>query len=80
MRYQKQILDLIFAYGIPYTTAIYLYIEYRKLSKRYTKLHDITTYLANIVDENDVALTEFDVIALTELGVKLKIRNEEPDA
>lgn len=73
--------SLMTAYGITYATAIFIYVQYRKLAKRYEKLHGITTYLVDMLEQNDVPLSEFDLIALSELGVKFNvIHSEEQDA
>lgn len=35
---------------------------------QFNKLHESTTYLLKIIEENDIELTEFDLIALTNIS------------
>lgn len=53
---------------------IYQDLVIRRLNKRlrrgreqFYKLHEVTDYFLNIINENNIELTEFDVIALTSI-------------
>lgn len=49
---------------------------YQKQSKQYKKLHNLTTYLVDMLEKNNVGLTDFDMIALQNLGVRITVREE----
>jgi hypothetical protein len=42
--------------------------------KQYKKLHKMTVYLAYLCDEHEVPLSQFDIIAMTELGLIERVR------
>lgn len=35
---------------------------------QFNKLHDVSNYLLEVIDKNDIELTEFDLIALTAIS------------
>lgn len=35
---------------------------------QFNKLHEVSTYLLEVIDKNDIELTEFDLIALTAIS------------
>lgn len=45
-----------------------------KTIKQYKKLQRMTIYLAHLIDEHDVPLSQFDIIAMTELGLIEQVR------
>lgn len=74
----KLLISLIFGCGMSTYTALKALNKLKKLSKHYETLAEATQYLAHVIEENDISLTEFDVIALqTITGQKIKIREEE---
>lgn len=69
----KLLIALIFGCGMSTYTALKALHKLKKLSKHYETLAEASQYLAHVIQENDVELTEFDVIALqTITGHKLK--------
>jgi hypothetical protein len=49
---------------------------YRKQTAEYKRLHNITVYLVDMLEKNEVMCSEFDMFALRELGVSITVREE----
>ncbi len=57
--------------GITFYQALVIRRLYKSLvfgKRQFNKLHEATDYLLEIIQENDIELTEFDIIALTTIS------------
>lgn len=67
----RLMLMILFTAGLP----IYQFIIIRRLTnnlirgeRQFNKLHEATEYLLEVIDANNIELTEFDLIALTTIS------------
>lgn len=49
--------------------------SYRNQMKRHIKLLEMTTYLVHLVEEHDIPLSRFDLIAMTDLGLLEEVKD-----
>jgi hypothetical protein len=61
----RTIATLLVTQGIMYVTNLMLIRKLAKQKLQYEKLCEMTGYLANMLEENGIELSEFDVIALS---------------
>lgn len=49
---------------------------YKQQNKKLVTIYGITTYLVDVIEKNDISLTEFDAIVLQDLGVRVTVVEE----